>query len=177
LPLHSIRTPAGAALGLSVEPERHFRITRIFPEGLLDPWRFSAPGPAARRAPGDAAAAGAAAKTLGEAPAGAVPGFGDLLDALAESYSPDDSAYTPYTALVLDALAAGVDPFSLARQADEFLDLGASRRASSSSDRAERQPFGARDHGAAVRCAALGLALKGADDRVSGPRQGLHSGV
>ncbi|KAI8471784.1 MAG: ADP-ribosylation/Crystallin J1 [Monoraphidium minutum] len=154
---------AGASLGLSVEPERHFRITRLFPEGLLDPWRFTAAGAATRRAPGDAAAAAAAAAAL--AGAGGAPALGPLLDALAASYAPRDFAYSPYTALVLDALSAGVDPFSLARQADAFLDAATSRSASTSSDRAERQPFGAADFGAALRCVPLGLVAKGASDK------------
>jgi hypothetical protein len=170
------RTPPapGANLGLSVEPERHFRLTRLFPEGLHDPWRFS-PARGPRPGPGDFAAALAAASSLlataaaaaePAAEAGAPPGA--LLEALAASYDPQRLSYSPYSQLVLDALASGVDPAALARQADDFLNLSTSRTARTSSDRAERQPFGAGDAGGALRAAAMAPALAGVRDEVRG---------
>ena len=167
---------AGASLGLTVEPERSFRLTRLFPEGLTDPWRFLVTPE--RPAPGDYAAVVAAARALalgalGGGNSGSGSGgssgssggrnIGILLDELAGCYAPGGALrYTPYTALVLDALAAGTEPAALARLAGEYLDAGASRAASTASGRPERQPFGAGDFGAALRAAPLGVAVAGA---------------
>lgn len=148
----------GNALGLPMEPERHYRITRLFPHGLTNFWQFDisnqpvAPG----HVSGDLVTMLATARSL--ITAGRANMY-DLIEALTSSYSPETRRYTPYTQLTLNALAQGANPFSLAVQADDFLDLTTSRLAESSSDRPDRQPFGASDFGAAVRYEAWKMML------------------
>lgn len=152
----------GNVLAAPIDTERQFRIARMFPQGLTDFWKYDIsewPLPYGHYT-GDYASLLSVAKSLIDQKQADLY---SMVNHLVESYDPDHRPYNPYAALTLDALFSGAELFTLSDKAEAYLDTTSSRRARSSSDRPDREPFGASDYGAAVRIAPLGLAYRHAD--------------
>eukprot|EP00882_Tetradesmus_deserticola_P023225 GHRQ01025270.1.p1 GENE.GHRQ01025270.1~~GHRQ01025270.1.p1 ORF type:complete len:279 (+),score=94.85 GHRQ01025270.1:162-998(+) len=141
----------GNALGAQVEPEKQYRLTRLFPDGLQDmSWSFDVgPNPLpAGHVTGDYITMLAVAWSLvRQQQADAF----DMLDCLASSYSPGSPArYSPYNALALEGLSEGTNPFLLAKHAEQYLAVTPSRASQSCSHRPDRQLHGTEDFSGTV---------------------------
>ncbi|KAF8058893.1 zinc finger CCCH domain-containing protein 24 [Scenedesmus sp. PABB004] len=166
---------AGNALGAQVEPEKPYRLARLFPDGLGDmAWTFdlaaAPPGPLPPgHVTGDWVAMLAVAWGLARARAADAL---EIADCLASSYSPGGAQRcSPYTELALDALAGGANPFTLAHRAEALLATTPSRASQSCSHRPDRQRHGPEDFTAALRGVPVGIAYAGA------PRDALAAAV
>ncbi|WIA39567.1 hypothetical protein OEZ86_005653 [Tetradesmus obliquus] len=153
----------GNALGAQVEPEKHYRLARLFPEGLQDmSWSFDVgPNPLPPgHVTGDFVTMLAVAWSLvRQQQADAF----DMLDCLASSYSPGSAArYSPYNALALEGLSEGTNPFLLAKHAEQYLAVTPSRASQSCSHRPDRQLHGTEDFSGVIRAIPVGVAYRDA---------------
>jgi ADP-ribosylglycohydrolase len=169
---------AGDALGVQVEPEPHYRLTRLFPEGVQDFWSFDVNTTKVQVAPGcvtgDFLLMTAVARSL------AAQGHLDLLhmlDCMQATYGlyPNHNRrYTPYGCMVIEAVCQGVDLGAVAQRAEELLDLTPARNARSSSNREDQQRVGAGDATAVLRVTPIALAYAG-ERRLSQPCTMLYA--
>ena len=80
---------------------------------------------------------------------------------MALACDPTSRRFTPYAELLLDALQTSRAPLAaLPHLAHDFLAASIALASSTSSDRAEREPYGPSDYGAAARIAPLALAYR-----------------
>eukprot|EP00775_Hariotina_reticulata_P014163 gene14163-14304_t len=157
----------GNALGAQVEPEKHYRLTRLFPFGYSDmSWSFdiSANPLPPGHVSGDfitMLAVGQSLVTCGRANAL------DIAAHMAGSYQPGSPAkYSPYTGLALEGLAAGTNPFMLAAHAEGYMQVTPSRASQSCSHRPDRQLHGSEDFTAVLRAVPVALAYRDVDAQV-----------
>ncbi|PNH11324.1 hypothetical protein TSOC_001857, partial [Tetrabaena socialis] len=85
-----------------------------------------------------------------------------VLASILLSYEPDTRRYSPYDKIMADAVMAGTEPADVPALAERYLAETTRRYASTSSDRAEREPYGPSDFCAAARVAPIGLACRSA---------------
>eukprot|EP00879_Flechtneria_rotunda_P001631 GHRR01001791.1.p1 GENE.GHRR01001791.1~~GHRR01001791.1.p1 ORF type:complete len:649 (+),score=181.74 GHRR01001791.1:2802-4748(+) len=158
-----IGSMCGNALGAQVEPEKHYRIARLFPDGLHDmSWSFDiSPDPLPPGwVTGDFVTMLAVGQSL--ARSGQADVF-DILQSLTHVYAPEDGLrYSPYTTLTLAGLAAGSNPFTLAERAEGYLTTTPSRASQSCSHRPDRQLHGTTDYTGVIRAIPIGLAYRNA---------------
>jgi ADP-ribosylglycohydrolase len=155
----------GNALGVQVEPEKHFRLTRLFPNGLQSFWGFDyntskTPVPSGS-VTGDFITMLAVAQSLVD---NKQLDFFPLLDALADayiSYPAEVRRYSPYSCMVAQALVQGADPFSMAEKAEAMLNISTARTGQAASAREERQLYGTSDASAILRAVPVAVAYAG----------------
>ena len=155
----------GNALGIQVEPEKHFRLTKLFPHGLETFWGFDynntkTPVPSGS-VTGDFITMLAVAQSI---ISNKQLDFFPLLDDLADAYityPANARRYGPYSCMIAEALVQGVDPFSVAEKAETMLDISTARTGQAASVREERQRYGASDASAILRAVPVALAYAG----------------
>jgi ADP-ribosylglycohydrolase len=156
---------AGDALGVQVEPEPHYRLTRLFPEGIQDFWSFDVNTTKVQVAPGcvsgDFLLMTAVARSLADQGQLDLQHMLDCMHATYFMYPNQDRRYTPYGCMTVEAVCQGVDLGALAQRAEELLDLTPARNARSSSNREDQQRVGAGDATAVLRVTPIALAYAG----------------
>ncbi|KAG2434411.1 hypothetical protein HYH02_012423 [Chlamydomonas schloesseri] len=183
----------GNVLAAPYQGDRHFEVIRLRRNGVTDFWKYDIGAHPVQygQYTGDYANLLAVATSL-SASRGVEPAA--LLAALTEAYaaggssvelqSPDGSStgfeparrYSLYDRLVMDAVMAGTDPLKVPELAERYLAETTRRHASSSSDRADREPHGPSDLNAAARAAPIGLAYRraGGERLLSAVRRSLE---
>ncbi|KXZ53700.1 hypothetical protein GPECTOR_6g617 [Gonium pectorale] len=152
----------GNVLGAPHQYERHYQVTRMRGNGVTDFWRYDIGEQPLQygQYTGDFSNLLAVARSLLEARG---VDTGTVMVALLGSYDPENRRYSPYDKLVSEALLAGADPAAVPELAERYLEETTRRHASTSSDRADREPYGPSDLCAAARAAPIGLAYRAAD--------------
>ncbi|KAG2429788.1 hypothetical protein HXX76_010572 [Chlamydomonas incerta] len=183
----------GNVLAAPYQGDRHFEVIRLRRNGVTNFWKYDigAHPVLYGQYTGDYANLLAVATSLSQCRG---VDSAALLAALTQAYaagggsveveSPDGSStgfeparrYSPYDRLVMDAVLAGTDPLKVPELAERYLAEKTRRHASSSSDRADREPHGPSDLGAAARAAPIGLAYRraGADRLLAAVRRSLE---
>ncbi|GLC34241.1 hypothetical protein PLESTB_001607200 [Pleodorina starrii] len=156
----------GNVLAAPYQDDRHYHVVRYRPSGVTDFWRYDI-GPSAAgygQHTGDFGNLLAVARSLVQQRGADTAA---VLEALASSYEPERRRYSTYDKVVMDAVLSGTQPLQVPELAERYLAETTRRLATTSSDRAEREPHGPTDKGAAARVAPIGFAYRSAgDDRL-----------